>query len=153
MGPLIPFSYVEPDYAQAGMLAQLAAPRQKAKARIRVLVVDDNLRIADTTTEVLEQAGFDARAAYGGEAALKIAETFAPDCLLSDVVMPGMNGVDLALAFGEAHPQVRVVLISGQAGISEVLDHAQRRGLQFELLAKPIHPAKLIEYLRRKPRG
>jgi hypothetical protein len=42
---------------------------------------------------------------------------------------------------------VEILLFSGQAGISEILEDAQRRGYEFELLAKPIHPNKLIERL------
>jgi DNA-binding NtrC family response regulator len=120
--------------------------------RLRVLVVDDDLRIADTTAEVLEQAGFEVQAAYSGESALQAAARFRPDCLLSDVVMSGMNGVELAVAFQQAHPTSRVVLITGQAGISEVVDEAERQGLAFELLSKPIHPRKLIDELRKTPK-
>ena len=153
MGPFTPISYVDPNLIQAGILAQMAEGRRPAESRLRVLVVDDNMRIADTTAEVLEQSGFEVRTAYSGESALQTAAGFAPDCLLSDVVMPGMSGVQLALAMFETHPTTRVVLMSGQVGISDVLDDAERQGLQFELLAKPIHPAKLIEYLRKTPKG
>jgi CheY-like chemotaxis protein len=163
MGPFSPFSYIDPDYICPGILAGLASadglaspdeqrdPKRTAKGRLRVLVVDDHFRIADTTAEVLQQAGFEVKAVYGGQAALKVAAGFAPDCLLSDVMMPDMNGVELALAFRELRPEARVVLMSGQMGISEVLEDAERRGLEFELLPKPIHPVKLIEYLRKQP--
>jgi two-component system OmpR family response regulator len=120
--------------------------------RLRVLVVDDDLRIADTTAEVLEHAGFEAQAAYTGDSALQLAARFRPDCLLSDVLMSGMNGVELALAFQQAHPTSRVVLITGQAGLSDVLEEAERQGLKFQLLSKPIHPRKLIEELRKTPK-
>ena len=146
MGPFVPYSYVEPDCTKTGILAQMASSSERpAESRLRILVVDDHMRIADTTAEVLEQAGFEVRAAYTGGTALQIAANFAPDCLLSDILMPQMNGVELGLIFRASHPGTRVVLISGQAGISEILEDAERRGLEFELLAKPIHPSKLIE--------
>jgi DNA-binding NtrC family response regulator len=145
------FSQLEHEYSSTGMLPWQASSRRPGKEALRVLVVDDDMRIADTTAEVLETAGFQVETAYTGEAALKTAASFRPDCLLSDVVMRGMNGVELALAFREMHPDSRVVLISGQLGISEVLEDAERRGLEFELLAKPIHPRMLIEQIRKRP--
>lgn len=158
MGPLSPVPYVDPELIRRAILAQLsdedseAPAQQKSKRPIRVIVVDDHARIADTTAELLEQAGFETRAAYSGEIALKLAESFAPDCLLTDVVMPGMHGVALAETFRDRHPQTRVVLMSGQVGLSPILEEAERRGLEFELLAKPIHPAELIRYLETTPR-
>ena len=117
-------------------------------ARRKVLVVDDQKLVADTVREILENAGFDAHAAYDPWDALELAQRLCPDLLLSDVLMPHMNGVELAIAVRAMHPRARIVLFSGQAGISEILEDAQRRGHSFELLAKPIHPDHLIKHLR-----
>jgi DNA-binding NtrC family response regulator len=151
VGHISSFSYLAPNYSPFPVLGAEASNRLKHN-RLRVLVVDDDLRIADTTAEVLEQAGFDAQAVYSGDSALRLAATFRPDCLLSDVVMSGMSGVQLAVAFQQAHPTSRVVLITGQAGISDVLDEAERQGFAFEVLSKPIHPRKLIDELRKTPK-
>jgi len=63
-----------------------------------------------------------------------------------------MNGVELAIASRTHYPAAGIVLFSGQAGISEILQDAQPRGYEFELIAKPIHPSRLIERLTgRKP--
>ena len=142
-------SYVEPDYPVFTPLLKPDSSRRRAESALRVLVVDDDMRIADTITEVLQHAGFEARAAYNGESALQAAANFRPDCLLTDVLMPRMNGVELAVAFGEEHPTARVVLISGQVGISEIIEDAEQRGLRFQLLPKPLHPRVLIEELRK----
>lgn len=88
-------------------------------------------------------------AAYDGWEALEKASRFQPDWLLSDVLMPRMTGVDLAIAFQRNYPRTEILLFSGQAGISEILEDGQRRGYQFELMAKPVHPLKLVERLRR----
>ncbi|HKO18701.1 MAG TPA: response regulator [Acidobacteriaceae bacterium] len=146
-------SYVEPDYPVFLPLLQSDSSRRRAEAALRVLVVDDDMRIADTIAEVLQQAGFEAQAAYAGESALQAAASFRPDCLLSDVLMPKMNGVELAVTFREQHPTARVVLISGQVGISEIIEDAERRGLHFQLLPKPLHPRILIEELRKPSEG
>ncbi len=118
------------------------------KMRPRVLVVDDEKLIADTITEILEQSGFDAMAAYDGWAAVEVATKFRPDYLLTDVLMPVMNGVELAIAISKMLPEAKILLFSGQAGISDVLLEGHNQGYDFELAAKPIHPEKLIERLK-----
>ena len=62
--------------------------------------------------------------------------------------MPGMNGVELAIAMSKMFPAARILLFSGQAGISDILLDGHRQGFEFELIAKPIHPLKLIELLK-----
>jgi CheY-like chemotaxis protein len=114
----------------------------------RVLVVDDEKLIADTTSEILNGAGFYARAAYDGWMALEIVLKFRPDYLLTDVSMPRMNGVELAIAITKMSPATRIVLFSGNAGISDILLKGQEQGYEFELVAKPIHPSKLVERLK-----
>lgn len=114
----------------------------------KVLVVDDQRLIADTLVEILGNAGFDAVAAYDGREALDVASRFHPDQLLCDVLMPRMNGVEVAIAMRRSYPKATILLFSGQAGISEILQEGQRQGYEFELIAKPIHPLRLIERLR-----
>jgi CheY-like chemotaxis protein len=117
--------------------------------RVRVLVVDDQPLIADTLAEILENAGFQALAAHDGWEALALAERLRPNWVVSDVLMPRMNGVELAITVQQKYPQTAVLLFSGQAGISEILDEGKQRGYEFELLAKPIHPLKLIHRLKQ----
>jgi DNA-binding NtrC family response regulator len=62
--------------------------------------------------------------------------------------MPRMNGVDLAIAIQKMYPTARILLFSGQAGITEIVRTAENQGLQFELIAKPIHPLNLIARLK-----
>jgi len=151
-GPLTSLLYSDQEFFGSGKLRPQSDSEGTGRDPIRVLVVDDEMRIADTTAEVLQSAGFEARAAYTGDAALKLAAAFRPDCLLTDVVMNGMNGVDLALEFRKLMPTARVVLISGQVGVSDILEDAASQGIEFEVLAKPILPRVLIEHLRVKPR-
>lgn len=121
---------------------------QTTDARLRVMVVDDDRLIANTISEILRKAGFYALAVYDAWQALDEAPRFHPDCVLSDVVMPGMSGVDLAMTFRMTRPDTRVILFSGQAGYSEILAEAKAKGHTFEVVAKPIHPRKLIELLK-----
>jgi CheY-like chemotaxis protein len=114
----------------------------------RVLVVDDERLIADTVTKILNLHGYDAFCAYSGEEALKLAESFRPDYLLTDVMMPVLNGVDLALAMERMLPSIKVMLFSGQAGSAAVLQAQENTGPAFTVVAKPIHPEKLVQKLR-----
>lgn len=118
--------------------------------RTKVLVVDDHRLIAETLAEILVNAGFEALPAYDGWEALEVASRFHPDWLLSDVLMPRMNGVELAITLQQTFPQTSILLFSGQAGISDILLEGQQRGYEFELIAKPVHPLKLIQRLRQR---
>ncbi len=121
---------------------------EKQPVRPRVLVVDDEKLIADTCAEILEGAGYHARTAYDGWSALQFMAEFRPDYVLTDVLMPRMNGVELAIAVSKMSPETRILLFSGQAGISEILLQGHEQGYEFELVAKPIHPLRLIEHLQ-----
>jgi DNA-binding NtrC family response regulator len=111
----------------------------------RVLIVDDERNIADTLATVFKIKGHEAMAAYSAESAVELIETFEPDIVLSDVIMGRMTGVDLAIYLSRARPECKVVLFSGQTATANLLVEASRKGHDFHLLAKPIHPEKLIE--------
>jgi CheY-like chemotaxis protein len=110
-----------------------------------VLVVDDEAIIADTLVVILKNQGYAAGAAYSGEAALEIARVVPPELLISDVVMPGMSGIRLAIAITETVPDCKVLLFSGQAATTDILAEARDSGREFNVLTKPIHPSFLLE--------
>lgn len=114
----------------------------------RVLVVDDETLIADTLVQILNRNGFHAAAVYSGAAAIEWVREEKPDLVLSDVMMPNIDGVEAAITIRELSPRTRIVLISGQAATLEILSRARARGHDFELLPKPIHPSQLIRHLR-----
>jgi DNA-binding NtrC family response regulator len=113
----------------------------------RILIVDDEKNIADTLAMVFKIKGHESMAVYSAETAVETIETFEPDIVLSDVMMGKMTGVDLAIYLSKARPDCKVVLFSGQAATADLLREASRKGHEFRLLAKPIHPQKLIEDL------
>jgi len=119
------------------------------RSKPTVLVVDDERLIAETTREILKRAGYDALTAFDGEAALAMALQFQPEFVLTDIVMPKMNGVDLAIALRKSLPKTEIVLLSGQAGIMDILEDARNEGYSFELIGKPVHPEKILERLRK----
>jgi PAS domain S-box-containing protein len=112
----------------------------------RVLVVEDNDDVGQFSTELLEDLGYTVRRVANAKAALGIlAENeFAVDLVFSDVIMPGMNGVDLAGVIRERYPGLPVVLTSGY---SNVLAENADRG--FELIQKPYSVEALSRILRK----
>lgn len=108
-----------------------------------VLVVDDEPLVADTLAMILTRAGYDTVRAYNGRAALEIARARRPDLLISDVAMPGMNGVELALGLVAMDPGCKVVLFSGHATSLDLIS-AYAAGHEFPLLAKPVHPTQVL---------
>jgi DNA-binding NtrC family response regulator len=114
----------------------------------RVFVVDDRTVIAETLASILNQAGFKAMAFDDPTMALSASSIKCPDVLISDVVMPRMTGIDLAIRVRNAHPECRVLLISGEIHTTGLLEQARKEGHEFEILAKPVHPNELLERLR-----
>jgi CheY-like chemotaxis protein len=121
---------------------------RRCGAAPRILVVDDEILIADTIVQILNRNGFVAEAAYSGEQAIEMARLSCPEMVLSDVLMPRIDGVEAAIEISKLCPDTRIVLFSGQAATVEILSRAKDRGYNFELLPKPIHPTQLIQHLR-----
>ncbi|MEY2413181.1 MAG: hypothetical protein QOD84_1787 [Acidobacteriaceae bacterium] len=116
--------------------------------KLRVLVIDDERLIADTTAEILNGNGFEAVPLYNGNRAVEHIRQTCPDVVITDVMMPGINGIELAKEIKGECPQTRVVLISGQAATTDLLASARRQGFAFEILAKPLKPETLLHKLR-----
>jgi DNA-binding NtrC family response regulator len=116
-------------------------------AHRRVLVVDDERLIADSVATILNRNGFEAIARYSGRAALESVREQCPDIIVSDVVMPDFNGIQLAKAVRSICPNTRIVLFSGNVDTSSLLDDASVDGYFFEILAKPVHPINLLKTL------
>lgn len=111
-----------------------------------VLVVDDEEIVADTLALIIGKAGFCALKAYRADEALAMARLMPPALLLTDVQMPGMNGVELALQLTSEQPDCRVLLFSGHA-VPVDLSAARAAGYDFPLLGKPLHPVELLEHI------
>jgi signal transduction histidine kinase len=79
----------------------------------RILLVEDNEEVGEFARDLLAELGHDVRWARSGEEALEAAQTGDFDLVFSDVVMPGMNGLDLAERLGQARPDLPVILTTG----------------------------------------
>jgi two-component system OmpR family response regulator len=116
-----------------------AAVNEEPCTPFRVLCVDDHRDTADSTVLLFTIVGFEARAAYDGPSALKIAEAFRPSVCVIDYNMPDMNGVELADRLRN-QPGSCVLLIVGVSAMSRI------DGDNFDVqMIKPADPAKLLE--------
>lgn len=120
----------------------------QAGKRPRVLVVDDEQVIADTLAKILDLNGYDASAVYSGTAAVESARALQPDLVISDVIMQDMNGIEAAINIRGFLPDCKILLFSGQAATADLLENARAQGHEFEILAKPVHPADLLAKLK-----
>ncbi|WP_375380707.1 PAS domain-containing protein [uncultured Sphingomonas sp.] len=116
----------------------------------RVLVVEDNADVGRFTTQTLEELGYETVWAANGDEALAELDRAAGrfDVVFSDVVMLGMNGIQLGEAIRAAYPGLPVVLTSGYSNVL-----AQNGTHGFELLHKPYSVEQLSHVLREATRG
>ena len=122
-------------------------PQKGAGHGNRIFVIDDESNIADSLTEILNGNGYEAMAFYSGDSAIEAARQRCPDFVVSDVMMPSLNGVETVITISKLCQRTRIVLFSGQAGTADLLESARSRGYSFELLPKPIHPDRLLKKL------
>jgi CheY-like chemotaxis protein len=108
-----------------------------------------NLIIADTIADILTGGGFEATARYCGHSALEQARRSCPDAVVSDVIMPQLNGIDMAISIKKNCPRTRILLLSGQRSTADLVEAARRAGHRFELLFKPLQPDILLKKLRQ----
>ncbi len=130
--------------AQAQATAPAARPGAPGRPREWILLVEDDAQVRDATSRALRSAGYQVAVAGGGDEALALlAGGLAPQLLLTDVVMPGMNGRQVADAVRAAVPGVRVLFMSGYAG--DIIVHHGVVDPGLDLLEKPFTTAGLLE--------
>lgn len=114
---------------------------------MRILVVDDQADAADTLAELLRCHGHTVEVAYSPAEALKQALTQSPDIAFIDIVMPGMDGWQLAQQIRGRDPRAYLVAVTGSSE-DERRERSQEAGLDMHLV-KPIDPARLELVLAR----
>jgi|SRR4051794_28350144 DNA-binding NtrC family response regulator len=115
---------------------------------LRVLVVDDEHVIADSLSTILRKQGFEVIAVYSGYSAIETAFEWLPDVVISDINMPGVNGVDAILSMARRLPRAKFLLLSGHLASRSTVNRAHEQGLRFVFLHKPVPPESVAEYLK-----
>ena len=112
---------------------------------MKILVVDDDRRIVKTTCDILKIKGHEAIAAYSGEEGVAKVRSDAPDCVLMDIKMPGIDGVEALKRMQEIAPALPVVLVSAYAA-EDLMDEAKRIGA-YAILGKPLNFPIILSFL------
>jgi len=108
----------------------------------KILIVDDEPALRDIAQEILTMAGYQVLVADTGDAALEILARETVDLLLSDIIMPQMNGFDLAQTVSEKHPAIKIQLASGYSSEQSIQQHQEL--LHGPILRKPFRSAELL---------
>lgn len=113
---------------------------------IRILLVEDDETMRVYLARALEKVGYEVVAAESGEAALPLIDPESFDLLLTDIVMPGMDGIELARRAAEIVPEMRVMFITGFAAVALKRPDAPP---QSRVLSKPFHLRDLVAEVDR----
>jgi len=112
----------------------------------KCLLVDDNVDLLEMTKELLQDAGFEVFTAVSAKGALEILQSNPTiDAMLTDVVMPGMSGLELAHTVRKHYPSVRVILVSGYPSPASEAEHGSVH--HFPFLRKPYRTEQVIRLL------
>jgi CheY-like chemotaxis protein len=126
---------------------------------IKILIVDDEKFFADNLARLLGSRGFIPVSCYSGEEALESASRQQFDVIISDIKMPGMDGIELLIKLKEITPQTEIIMLTGYANI-ETGNRSIREGAfdylfkpveDIELLADKIREAAKAEQIRKNP--
>jgi two-component system cell cycle response regulator CpdR len=113
---------------------------------IRILLAEDDHAMRTYLVRALESAGYEVAAVDRGTAALPLLEEYEFDLLLSDIVMPEMDGIELAQRCSEMSPRTKVMFITGFAAVSLT---PNREVPQSKVLSKPFHLKDLVVEVER----
>jgi len=118
--------------------------------RSRILVVDDEWVTADSLTEILRSNGYATQTAYDGAGALQTALLSPPELVITDVALPGMSGVELAITLKSVYPDCKIFLCSGRASTPELVRSRHCAPYDFTLLSKPVRPNDLLALVEHR---
>ena len=114
------------------------------KERLRILIVDDDKRMANTLVDILNTKGYEAEAAYSGHEALAIVKKGLFDCVLTDIKMPVMNGVELFKTIKKENSDLPVVMMTAYS-----TDRLVKEGMEqgaIATLTKPLDINVLLSF-------
>jgi DNA-binding NtrC family response regulator len=117
------------------------------KRRKRVLVIDDEPQMTEWLKVVLEHAGYDVRSAFIGVRGEELFKTWRPDAVLTDMMLPDVDGIELVRRFKEVNPQAQIIVVSGQGTAARGHDAAKAGAFYF--LEKPVDQDNMLALLEK----
>lgn len=122
---------------------------QSEIAMLRVLIADKQSDVADSTARMLGKFGHQTTAVYSGQRAVEVAAVLRPNVFLSEVMMPGMTGIEAGILVRLMLPSCRVILFAEEGLTAGLFARAESKGYVFETISKPIEVQVLVSRLRR----
>ncbi|PYV49340.1 MAG: two-component system response regulator [Acidobacteria bacterium] len=114
-----------------------------------MLVVDDDPPTLAWVAQMISHCEYEIRVAYGGAEAVSVAKDFHPDCVVTGIVMPNMDGFEEAKEILKFLPNCKFILMSGSAHLQEIQDGHKALGFDLRLLLeKPFTLAELLAALQ-----
>lgn len=111
--------------------------------QLRVLLVDDNLGMLETMADVLSASGLAVDTAIDGPSAIAMFKTRPYEAAVVDIIMPGMNGIELIKRLKPEHPNTRFIVLTASANTPLAMEAEQIAAV----LHKPVDPRHLIKLL------
>jgi CheY-like chemotaxis protein len=144
---------LRPSDVRSAARAARGTRRDPELSGIRILVVDDDLGVCQSLRDLLTQEGCEVMVATGGREALEKIATQPVDLVLSDVVMPDLDGHELFCRVRAERPEIPVVLMTAfHFDKDHIIKRSKLEGLDDVLYKKPIDPPRLREIIKRHAR-
>lgn len=117
---------------------------------MKIIIVDDEISFTQGLQLVLEHKGYSVDVADNGSSAIKLFKSHTYELVVTDIIMPEMDGIELILKLTKEYPDVKIIAISGGGRISASghLDAAQKIGAD-EVLAKPFTTKQLLDTIQK----
>ena len=115
--------------------------------KMKILLVDDEKEFVETLSERMAMRDLASDIALNGEEALQMVEDDAPDVMVLDLKMPGLDGMEVLRKVKKAYPDVQVIMLTGHG--SEKDEEEARRLGAFEYLQKPTGVDKIVQTIKR----
>lgn len=113
---------------------------------IKILLAEDDASMREYLARALERVGYSVKAVGCGTEAMPLLEAESFDLLLTDIVMPEMDGIELAQKAGVLDPSIRVMFITGFAAVAL---QSGRTAPEAKMLSKPFHLKDLVAEVDR----
>ncbi len=113
----------------------------------RILLAEDDDSLRGFLTRALERAGYEVRSCPDGDAAIEALDDGPYDLLLTDIVMPGVDGIEVAREAAAREPSLRIMFITGFAAVA--LSAGARAPAGAKVLSKPVHLREIVAEVER----
>ncbi|HMK64692.1 MAG TPA: response regulator [Thermodesulfobacteriota bacterium] len=120
------------------------------KEKIKILVVEDEFGLHEIFREIFRMEGYEVRIATDGLNGLEMYQKFDPDLVLTDIIMPEMDGLELVAKIREINPQIKVIYMSGFFGMKKVKDRVREDVEKYGYLtiAKPFRLSLMLDLVK-----